>query len=47
MPNRSLIVLAAALAVLAGSLAAATAAPPKKARGKAPAAPAVRRAGLG
>ena len=42
MPNRSLIVLAAALAMLAGSLAVATAAPPAKARGKAHAAPVVR-----
>jgi hypothetical protein len=41
MPNRSLIALAAALAMLAGSLAAATAAPPKTSRGKAPA-PSVR-----
>ncbi|MGE0028880.1 MAG: hypothetical protein AB7U07_17460 [Thermoleophilia bacterium] len=42
MPTRSLIVLAAALAVLAGTLGSATAAPHGKARGKAPAAPAVR-----
>lgn len=42
MPTRSLIVLAATLAVLAGSLTAAAAAPHAKTRGKAPAGPAVR-----
>lgn len=42
MPTRSFIALAAALAVLAGSMVAATAAPRGKARGKAPEAAAVR-----
>ncbi|HMN98866.1 MAG TPA: hypothetical protein PKD59_05585 [Miltoncostaeaceae bacterium] len=42
MPTRPLIVLAAALAVLVGTLGSATAAPHAKARGKAPATPAVR-----
>ncbi len=42
MPTRPFIAIAAALAVLAGSLSAAVAAPHAKARGKAPAAPAVR-----
>lgn len=42
MPTRPFIVLAAALAMLAGALGAATAAPHAKAHGKAPAASAVR-----